>query len=420
MLTLVTSNPAKYAPFASDLERLRLRIEPPAQPLPELQGLNFTETLTAKARAAAALFGRPVLVDDTGLVMEAYAPFPGPLTATVLRSLGATGLRRLLAGTSDRAVMECHLGCWLNDALRNWVGAIQGRIDLSRPPRDERMPLSDLFIPDPSEAQQPSLQRFHARHTGAAAPLLHRALALAALETNIFELHIETAPPETDGETACATRAGYDCPFCAEFENDGLSLFAGLMGDRLPCRVVYEDEHFVVMPPLGEFMEGGLLLLTREHILSLAHLTTAQFEHLQRLLLAIQQALVKHWGVAPLVFEHGPAPDWSKGVCCVDHAHLNIFPAAVQVRPHLAERMNLSLGPLSELAKLRRAEFGYLFVQENDGTRHAYDGRDVPTQLVRRIITAQLGLPDRWHWRDYVGQEEMLATYNALKGQIRL
>jgi inosine/xanthosine triphosphate pyrophosphatase family protein/diadenosine tetraphosphate (Ap4A) HIT family hydrolase len=420
MLTLVTSNPAKYAPFASELERLRLKIEPPAQPLPELQGLNFTETLTAKARAAATLFGRPVLVDDTGLVLEAYAPFPGPLTATVLRSLGAAGLRRLLAGTSDRAVMECHLGCWLNGALRHWVGAIQGRIDLSRPPRDERMPLSDLFIPDPSEGGQPSLQVARARRAGAATPLVHRALALAAVETDIFELHLETTPPETGDETACATRPGYDCPFCAEFENDALSTFAGLMGDRLPCRIVYEDEHFVVMPPLGEFMEGGLLLLAREHILSLARLPPAQFDRLERLLVAIQRALIKHWGVAPLVFEHGPAPDSSKGVCCVDHAHLNIFPAAVQVQPHLAGRMNLSLGPLSDLAKLRRAEFGYLFIQENGGIRRAYDGRDVPTQLVRRIITAQLGLPDRWDWRDYLGREELLATYNALKGQISL
>ena len=189
MLTLVTSNPAKYAPFAADLERLRLALEPPAQPLPELQSLNFTETLTAKARAAAALFGRPVLVDDTGLVLEAYAPFPGPLTSTVLRSLGVAGLRRLLAGASDRAVMECHLGCWLNGALRNWSGAVPGRIDLSRPPRDERMPLSDLFVPDLSEApgrKVSSVERL----------LLHRARALAALEADIFELHLETAPPE--------------------------------------------------------------------------------------------------------------------------------------------------------------------------------------------------------------------------------
>jgi inosine/xanthosine triphosphate pyrophosphatase family protein/diadenosine tetraphosphate (Ap4A) HIT family hydrolase len=425
MLTLATSNPAKYAPFARDLERMGLVIEPPAQPLPELQSLNFAETLAAKARAAALLFGRPVLVDDSGLVLEAYAPFPGPLTSTVLGSLGAPGLRRLLAGTSDRAVMECHLGCWFNGALRFWTGSVHGRIDLARPCLDPRMALSDLFIPDPAGAgetprppgdagQPPSLK---GSSTGQS-PLPHRARALAALEADVFELHLETAPAETDSAPTCATRPGYDCPFCAEFEDDNLSTFAGIMGERLPRRIVYEDEHFVVMPPLGEFMEGGLLLLTREHILSFAHLPPARFDHLERLLQAIQRALVKCWGAVPLVFEHGPAPDSSKGVCCVDHAHLNIFPATVRVQPHLAGRMHFSLGALAGLAKLRRAEFGYLFVQENDGSRHAYDGREVPTQLVRRIIATQLGIPERWHWRDYLGQDELVATYNALKGQI--
>jgi XTP/dITP diphosphohydrolase len=415
MFTLATSNSAKYAPFARELERLRIKLEAPAQPLPEIQSLNFAETLTAKARAAAAMFGRPVLVDDTGLVLESYAPFPGPLTATVLRSLGTTGLRRLLTGASDRAVMECHLGCWLNGELRNWRGVVQGRIDLSRQHRDDRMPLSDLFVPDPSEASLGQIDSPLGQPL-----LLHRARSLAALEGNMFELHLETFTPDAASVKANASRAGYDCPFCAEFEHDGLSIYAGMMGDRLPSRVVYEDEHFVVMPPLGEFMEGGLLVLTREHVLSLAHLLPAHFEHLEKLLKSIERALVKCWGVAPVVFEHGPAPDWSKGVCCVDHAHLNIFPARVQIHPHLAGRMHFSLSSLSEMAKLRCAEFGYLFVQENDGTRRAYDGREVPTQLVRRLITEQLGWPERWHWRDYVGREELLATYNALKDQIRL
>lgn len=414
MITLVTSNPAKYAPFAADLERLRLTIQPPAQPLPELQSLNFIETLTAKAKAAATLFGRPVIVDDTGLVLEAYPLFPGPLTATVIRSLGTLGLRRLLAGTSNHAVMECHLGCWFNGALKNWSGAVPGRIDLSRSPHDERMPLTDLFVPDPSQMSGFGSSCIEA------IPLLHRARALAALENDIFELHLETTPTETGSATDCATRAGYECPFCAEFENDGLGIYVSTMGNHLPSRIVYEDEHFIVMPPLGEFMVGGLLLLTREHILSLAHLPPAQVARLERLLEAIQRVLVKHWGVAPLVFEHGPAPDSGKGVCCVDHAHLNIFPAPVRVHPHLADRMHFSLGSISELARLRRAEFGYLFIQENDGTRRAYDGRNVPTQLVRRIITHELGLPERWHWRDYVGQAELLDTYKTLQGQIRL
>jgi len=414
MITLVTSNPAKYAPFAPDLARLRLALEPPLENLPEIQSLNFVETLTAKARAAAAMFRRPVLVDDTGLKLEAYPSFPGPLTATVLRSLGVAGLRRLLTGTSDRATLESHLGCWLDGALRHWTGAVSGRIDLTRSPRDERMPLSDLFVPEDS-ADLGTLGQLPA-----AAALVHRARALAALERDIFDLHLVTTPAEPIHAPVGVARADYDCPFCAEFEQDGGGLFASLMGPSLPSRVLYEDEHFLILPPLGEFMEGGLLLLTREHLLSMAGLSPTQFGHLERLLQAVRRVLVKHWGVPPLVFEHGPAPDAGKGVCCVDHAHLNIFPAPVAIHPHLAERMHFRLDRLSEIARLRRAEFGYLFVQENDGTRRAYDGRNVPTQLVRRIITTQLGQPDRWHWRDYLGKEELLATFHALQGQIEL
>ena len=67
MLTLVTSNSAKYAPFRGELQRMRIVLEPPPQPLPEIQATDFETALSAKAKAAATLFGRPVLVDDAGL-----------------------------------------------------------------------------------------------------------------------------------------------------------------------------------------------------------------------------------------------------------------------------------------------------------------------------------------------------------------
>jgi ATP adenylyltransferase len=427
MLTLLTASPAKYAPFASRLERWRIVLEAPTEALLEPQTVDFGEAIAAKARAAAARCGRPVLVDDAGLVLERYRPFPGPLTSSVLSCLGPVGLERLVAGGSARAWMECHLGCWVNGALRHWSGAVPGHLDFSRRPRDPRMMLSDLFVPD----------------AGAADPreLPHRARALDALAADIFDLHLELAPvseSQADGPSAVGTphsalrtphSAGTphspgaphsDCPFCAEFEADGLSIFAQMMGDPLANRVVYEDEDFVVMPPLGQFIEGGLLLLTRRHILSLARLPPALFDRLEALLRAVSRALLAHWGQPPLVFEHGPAPERGKGLCCVDHAHFNIFPARLHLHPHLAGRMHLTVGSLAELTRLRRAEFGYLFVQENDGARHAYDGQGVPTQLVRRIITAGLGRPERWHWRDYLGLEELAATCKALKGQIHL
>jgi XTP/dITP diphosphohydrolase len=403
MLTLVTSNPAKYAPFTRQLERLRLQLEPPPGPLPEIQTFSFSEALAAKARAAAELFDRPVLVDDAGLVLEAYQPFPGPLTSAVLHGLGPAGLQRLLAGLTPNATMECHIGCWLAGTLRSWSGQSRGRLDFSRLATHQSLPLTDLFVPD-----------------GAAdnGQLSHRAQALTALETGLFEVHLETTTPNE--KPSCSRSPAGQCAFCVELEDEFNTVFSELMGKRLRSRVVYEDEHFVVMPPLGEFMEGGLLLLSRKHILSFAHLPAPLLEHLERLMRAIGHVLIQRYGVPPLFFEHGPAPEWSKGGCCVDHAHINIFPAAVRLHPHLAERMSFPLPSLAGLARLQRSEFGYLFIQENDGSRRVYDGHLVPTQLVRRIVTSAIGCPERWHWHDFPGQDQLLATYNALKGQIRL
>ena len=384
---------------------MRIDLAAPKNEVPELQSLNFEEALAHKAQAMTRMFGRPVLVDDAGLVLEAYTPFPGPLTSVLLRSLGHSGLRRLLTGVSDRATMECHIGWWNGQALQSWTGKVHGRVDLSRAPSNGRMLLTELFVPD-----QPC----------PAVALPHRAKALTELELSAFDLHLETAANLSDTGSADSPKTVHQCPFCVELEGGGESIFAEMIRDRLDSRVVYQDDDFVLMPPLGEFIEGGLLLLSRRHVLSFAHLPTALLDRLERLLMVIGRELTTRWGVPPLVFEHGPAPDHSKGVCCVDHAHLNIFPARVAVHPHLVQRMNLRIHSLGELTKLRDAEFGYLFVQENDGSRRAYDGQLAPTQLVRHIVTSQLGFPERWHWRDYPGYDELVATYHALKGQIRL
>ena len=401
MLTLVTSNPLKYAPFADILERCRIVLEPPKGPLPELQAASFTETLAAKAQAASAMFGRPVLVDDAGLTLKAYEPFPGPLTSVVLRSLGVDGLKRLLTGVSDQAAMECHIGCWIDGSLRSWSGRLEGRLDLSRIPKNPRMILSDIFVPNEGIP---------------GAELPHRARSLRALEGEALDLHLRLHTPLT----GCDVQAGWQCPFCLEMDDPARSIFATMMQGRLESRIIYEDEDFVVMPVLGQFTEGGLLLLARAHIPSFAHLEPKLFPRLEQLFKVIGEALQAKWGVPPLFFEHGPSSQTSKGGCCVDHAHFNIFPARASIRPQLHSRMQLPLQSLSELQRLRNAEFGYLFVQENDATRNVFDGLNAPSQLVRRIITSQIGRPERWHWRDYPGCDELLATYHALNGRLRL
>lgn len=405
MLTLVTGNPAKYEPFSRELERMRVVLSAPKTEVPELQCTTFAEALGHKARVMAENFGHPVLVDDAGIVLDAYRPFPGPLTSVVLRGLGRSGLQRLMTGVSDLATMECHLGWWDGAWLKQWSGTIPGRLDPTRTPKNPLMPLSDWFLPD-------------AKVTSG--KLAHREQALSNLRADAFELHLQNRA--ADPSPLCETTAAisHQCPFCIEIEGTGDSIFGEMMGTRLASRVLYQDEDFVVMPPLGEFIEGGLLVLSRRHVLSFAFLEPEKLTRLAQLVRVIRQQLLQVYGVSPLVFEHGPAPQRTKGVCCVDHAHLNIFPAGVRVHPQLAERMSMPLCDLQQLSLLARAEFGYLVVQENDGSIRAYDGQLVPTQLVRRIIANELGLAERWHWKDYPGCDELLATYHKLKDRIHL
>lgn len=99
-LVFVTSNPHKAREAEAILGR---PIEAIPIDLPELQSLDFEAVVRAKAREAASRVGRTVFVEDSGLAVEAWGGFPGPLTRWITAgALGCEGLARMLDGFPDR------------------------------------------------------------------------------------------------------------------------------------------------------------------------------------------------------------------------------------------------------------------------------------------------------------------------------
>jgi XTP/dITP diphosphohydrolase len=70
----------------------------------EVQSDDLTEIAGQGARDAFAALGgeQPVLVDDTGLFVEALGGFPGPYSAYVEDTLGVEAIPRLVADADDR------------------------------------------------------------------------------------------------------------------------------------------------------------------------------------------------------------------------------------------------------------------------------------------------------------------------------
>ena len=100
-LTFVTSNAGKAREAAAFLGR---EVALKEVEIPEIQSLDFAEVARAKAIVAAGALGVPVLVEDSGLAVDAWGGFPGPLTKWVTAGLaGCDAFAKMLDGFTDRS-----------------------------------------------------------------------------------------------------------------------------------------------------------------------------------------------------------------------------------------------------------------------------------------------------------------------------
>ncbi len=126
----VTSNPDKAREAA---EILGVELHGIALDLPELQSLDPAQVAMAKAAAAREALDKtnsPILVEDSGLVFEAWNGMPGALTKWFLRSVGNEGLLRMLYSYDDRSARAvCAVAVsFTGGDVQTFIGEVEGSI----------------------------------------------------------------------------------------------------------------------------------------------------------------------------------------------------------------------------------------------------------------------------------------------------
>jgi len=100
MLTFVTTNPGK-------IHEAETYLDDPIEQLdfdyPEVQADDLATVAAHGARAAYRHAGRPVVVDDSGLTIDALGGFPGPYSSYVEDKLGIERVWELTRQEDDRS-----------------------------------------------------------------------------------------------------------------------------------------------------------------------------------------------------------------------------------------------------------------------------------------------------------------------------
>lgn len=147
-LLFVSSNPGKVreveAIVGAPVAQLDLD-------LPEIQALDVTEVARHKARTAFEQVGRPVLVEDTGLYIDALGGLPGAFVRWFLATVGQAGICAMLpAGAPRTAQARTVVALCAGEEVEVFRGETPGEITLA-PVGDGGFGWDAIFRPDGSE-----------------------------------------------------------------------------------------------------------------------------------------------------------------------------------------------------------------------------------------------------------------------------
>src|ERR1700754_3993508 len=134
---------------AIEAERiLRTDVERFAMDLPEIQAVNVREVIEHKAYFAyKALGGRKIIVEDTGLYIEAWNGLPGALVKWFVSTVGLEGICKMLHQFPDRRAVAQTIVALYDGQLHLFEGQIGGSI-AALPLGEAGFGWDRIFIPE--------------------------------------------------------------------------------------------------------------------------------------------------------------------------------------------------------------------------------------------------------------------------------
>ncbi len=182
---------------------------------------------------------------------------------------------------------------------------------------------------------------------------------------------------------------------------------------------IIETENFGVIPSLGALVEGWVLMIPKAHYISFGALPRHLREEADVLRNRVRALLESRYENRIVEFEHGPSAAEHGTGCGVDHAHLHLVPLNCDLKRFVAPFVPSNLDWMScdwnTRTKAYETGLDYLYLRVEGVGEEIAVTEDFGSQVFRRAISAYLGNPNEYSWRDYPRLDVVGRTMEGLR-----
>jgi hypothetical protein len=176
-------------------------------------------------------------------------------------------------------------------------------------------------------------------------------------------------------------------------------------------RLFMESACGIAVASLGQIVDGYAVVFGKEDRISLRMLEKDNRGRFLRFVRAARQRVEQRFGPT-VIFEHGASCAGTNVSCGVNRMHVHIVPYTGRPLKREIEkrfRCKASIPTIEQMLETLTSwetDVPYFWIEDSSGVFLFAYGEKRESQVVRRVIAQQVGMDDRWNWREYPTQGE--------------
>jgi diadenosine tetraphosphate (Ap4A) HIT family hydrolase len=179
--------------------------------------------------------------------------------------------------------------------------------------------------------------------------------------------------------------------------------------------ILYETNHFILIPALGPLIQGHVMIVGKEHHINLTSMgenKINEFISITRYLANLEDNL--------LFSEHGSFDTQQSGGACIEHVHVHVFPGLGQLVDLLDKLLPLKFTSNSSpnLDFLNKVDYPYILNFNDSGQTRMYEAYNSHSQMIRKAI-CNIQKRSDWNWRNDDKMDDIINTIDRWKKLIR-